>query len=113
MVDGAKIKKKSRNFGHLKGVETIKRIISGSINLRIPIITFYVFSTENWKRPRAEINFLFKLIESYFAKEIKLVIDQGVKINIIGETKKLSKKLQKTLLKVIDLTKKKTKLLSI
>ena len=109
MVDGAK-KKKSRNFGHLKGVETIKRIISGSINLRIPIITFYVFSTENWKRPRAEINFLFKLIESYFAKEIKLVIDQGVKINIIGETKKLSKKLQKTLLKVIDLTKKNNKI---
>ena len=105
-----KNKKKSRNFGHLKGVETIKRIISGSINLRIPIITFYVFSTENWKRPRAEINFLFKLIESYFAKEIKLVIDQGVKINIIGETKKLSKKLQKTLLKVIDLTKKNNKI---
>ena len=106
-----RIKKKGRNYGHLQGVETIKKIISGSINLKIPIITFYVFSTENWKRPKTEINFLFKLIESYFTKEIKLVIDQGVKINIIGETKKLSKKLQKTLQKVIHLTKKNNKII--
>ena len=51
-------KKKSRNFGHLKGVETVKKIVSASAKLKIPIVTFYVFSSENWKRPKTEIKFL-------------------------------------------------------
>ena len=104
-------RKKSRNFGHLKGVDTIKKIIKGSIKLKIPIVSFYVFSTENWKRPKTEIKFLFKLIDSYFSKEIKSVIEQGVKINIIGEIKKLSNKLQKTLNKSIYLTRKNKKII--
>ena len=58
-----KNKKKGRNFGHLKGVEIVKKIVSDSIKLKIPILTFYVFSAENWKRPKKEINFLFKLIK--------------------------------------------------
>ena len=45
-------KKKSRNFGHLKGVETVKKIVSYAIKLKIPIVTFYVFSSENWRRPK-------------------------------------------------------------
>ena len=69
-----------------------------------------MFSTENWKRPKTEIKFLFKLIDSYFSKEIKSVIEQGVKINIIGEVKKLSTKLQKTLNKSIYLTRKNKKI---
>ena len=52
-----KKKKKGRNFGHLKGVETVKKIVKSSIKLKIPIVTFYVFSSENWKRPKTEINF--------------------------------------------------------
>ena len=104
-------RKKSRNFGHLKGVDTIKKIIKGSIKLKIPIVSFYVFSTENWKRPKTEIKFLFKLIDSYFSKEIKSVIEQGVKINIIGEIKKLSNKLKKTLNKSIYLTRKNKKII--
>ena len=103
-------KERNRNFGHLKGVDTIKKIIRGSIKLNIPIVSFYVFSTENWKRPKTEIKFLFKLIDSYFSKEIKSVIEQGVKINIIGEVKKLSTKLQKTLNKSIYLTRKNKKI---
>ena len=106
-----KKKNKNRNYGHLKGVETIKKIIKGSIKLKIPIITFYVFSTENWRRPKAEINFLFRLIESYFTKEIKSVINQGIKINIIGDLKKLSNKLKKTLNKSMLHTKKNKKIL--
>ena len=105
-----KQRKRNRNFGHLKGVDTIKKIIRGSIKLNIPIVSFYVFSTENWKRPKTEIKFLFKLIDSYFSKEIKSVIEQGVKINIIGEVKKLSTKLQKTLNKSIYLTRKNKKI---
>ena len=48
-------KKKNRNYGHLKGVETVKKIVQASIEYKIPILTFYVFSSENWKRPKTEI----------------------------------------------------------
>ena len=53
-------KNKGRNFGHLNGVKTVKKTVETAVRLKIPIITFYVFSTENWKRPKSEINFLFK-----------------------------------------------------
>ena len=58
--------KRGRNFGHLKGVETVKKIVTYSLKLKIPIVTFFVFSSENWKRPKKEISFLFKLIKRYF-----------------------------------------------
>ena len=61
-----KKKNKGRNFGHLKGVDTVKEVVKNSIKNKIPIVTFYVFSTENWKRPKKEIAFLFKLIDRYF-----------------------------------------------
>ena len=61
---------KSRNYGHLKGVEVIQNLVKESIKKKIPILTFFTFSTENWKRPKKEISFLFKLIEDYFNKEI-------------------------------------------
>ena len=99
-------KKKSRNFGHLKGVETVKKIVSYAIKLKIPIVTFYVFSSENWRRPKKEISFLFKLIKKYFTDEIERVISQGIKINIIGDIKKLSSDIKKTLNETIKLTKK-------
>ena len=83
-------KKKGRNFGHLKGVETVKKIVKSSIELNIPIITFYVFSSENWKRPKKEVSFLFKLINMYFTQEIKNIISQGIRINIFGEINKFS-----------------------
>ena len=72
MEGGGRKKSKSRNFGHSNGVKTVKKIVEYSINLNIPIVTFYVFSSENWKRPKTEINFLFKLIKRYFSKELKL-----------------------------------------
>ena len=62
-------KNKTRNYGHLQGVNTVKKIIESSIKLKIPIITFYVFSTENWKRPKNEITFLFKLLENFLKKK--------------------------------------------
>jgi undecaprenyl diphosphate synthase len=100
-----KKKSKGRNYGHLKGVETVKRIVSSSIELKIPFITFYVFSSENWKRPKTEINFLFKLIQKYFVNEINRIVKEGIKINILGEMDKLSKDLKKILKKTIVLTK--------
>ena len=105
-----KKKKNSRNYGHLKGIETVKKIVKSSIKLRIPILTFYVFSSENWKRPKSEVSFLFNLINHYFSKEIDTVVNQGVKINIIGEIKPLSSNL-KTLLRTIKLTKNNKKII--
>tara|TARA_X000000950_G_scaffold270652_1_gene350713 strand:- start:768 stop:1433 length:666 start_codon:yes stop_codon:yes gene_type:complete len=96
---------KGRNFGHLKGVETVKTIVKSSIKLKIQYISFYVFSSENWKRPKKEINFLFKLIKDYFKKEIENIINQGIRINIIGDLKKLSPEIKSTLIKTINLTK--------
>jgi len=104
-------KKKGRNFGHLKGVETVKKIVSSSIKFNIPIVTFYVFSSENWKRPKKEIKFLFKLIKNYFTREIKNIIYQGIKINILGEINKLSLDIRSTLRKTTKLTKNNKKII--
>ena len=98
-------KGRGRNFGHLKGVETVKTIVKSSIKLNIQYISFYVFSSENWKRPKKEINFLFKLIKDYFNKEIGNIIKQGIRINIIGELNKLSPEIKSTLTKTVNLTK--------
>ena len=106
-----KKKKKGRNFGHIKGVEAVKKIVSSSVKFKIPVVTFYVFSSENWKRPKKEISFLFKLISNYFSKEIKSVMSQGIKINIIGEMNKLSPDVKKILKKTMHLTKKNKKIL--
>jgi undecaprenyl diphosphate synthase len=104
-------KKRSRNYGHVKGIDTVRKIVKNSIELKIPIITFYVFSSENWKRPKKEINFLFNLIKNYFLKEIENLIQQGIKINIIGEFNKLSRDIKSTLKKTMFLTKKNKKIL--
>jgi len=104
-------KNKGRNYGHIKGVDTVKKVVRSSIKLKVPAITFYVFSSENWKRPKSEINFLFKLIKKYFSKEIQSVISQGIKINIIGDVNKLTPDLKKVLKKTMYLTKKNSKIL--
>ena len=105
-----KKKNKGRNYGHLKGLETVKKVVKSSIKFKIPIITFYVFSSENWKRPKAEINFLFELIDQYFSKEINNVIKQGIKLNILGELNKLPQNVRKNLKKCTQLTKKNKKI---
>ena len=101
-----KKKRKQRNYGHLKGVDTVKKIVKSSIRLKVPIVTFYVFSSENWKRPKTEISFLFRLIRNYFTKEIQSVTSQGIKINILGDLNKLSNELRSVLKKTEKLTKK-------
>ena len=107
---GQKIKR-SRNYGHLKGLETVKKVVNASIKLKIPIITFYVFSTENWNRPKAEISFLFKLINNYFSKEIGNVTKMGIKLKVLGEINKLPATVQKTLKKSEQFTNKNRKIL--
>ena len=105
-----KKKGKGRNFGHLKGVEIVKKIVKSSIKFKIPIMTVYVVASENWKRPKNEKRYLFKLIKNYFSKEIKSIIKQDIKINILGETKKLSSDLKLTLKNSEKLTRKNKKI---
>tara|TARA_B100001564_G_scaffold312127_1_gene284880 strand:- start:515 stop:1186 length:672 start_codon:yes stop_codon:yes gene_type:complete len=105
-----KKKKKNRNSGHLKGVNTVKKVVEASIKLKIPFVSFYVFSTENWKRPRNEISFLFKLVSSYFIKELNNVVKNGIKIKIIGEINRLPKKLKNILKKTVSKTKQNKKI---
>jgi len=102
---------KGRNFGHFNGVETVKKIVAKSAKLKIPIITFYVFSTENWKRPKSEINFLFKLIINYFKQELDRVILNGIKINIIGKINKLPLKIKLALKDTAKKTEKNKKII--
>ena len=82
-------KKNSRNYGHLKGIKTVEKVIKSSIKAKIPFLTLYTFSTENWKRPKNEINFLFNLIRNSLKKNLKKIINKGIKINIIGNKKGL------------------------
>ena len=84
-------KKNSRNYGHLKGLKTVETIIKSSIDKKIPFLTLYTFSTENWGRPESEINFLFDLIRKSLKRNLKKIIKQGIKVNIIGKRKGLPK----------------------
>jgi undecaprenyl diphosphate synthase len=104
-------KKNSRNYGHLEGVKVVKKIVEASIEFKIPIITFYVFSTENWKRPKSEINYLFNLINIYFNKEINNITKNNIKILITGKSQNLPQKINKILKSAIKKTKKNNKLI--
>ena len=106
-----KKKGKSRNFGHLKGVNVIEKLVKKSIKLKIPVLTFYTFSTENWKRPRKEITFLFKLIKQYFDKEINNLVKNDIKINILGNLKSLPAKIRKCLIQSMLRTKNSKKII--
>ena len=103
-------KKKNRNYGHLIGVKTVQKIVEASISLKVPIISFYVFSSENWKRPKSEITYLFNLIKIYFKKEINNIIKNKIKIKISGRLNKLPLGIKETLTSAIKKTKNNNKL---
>ena len=89
--------KGSRNSGHKAGLNTIESIIEETIKQNIPFLTLYTFSTENWKRPKKEILFLFSLLENFLLKKISNLTKNKIKLKIIGNKKKFSYKLQKLL----------------
>ena len=88
--------RKSRNAGHKAGLLTVEKIIKESIKRKIKFLTLYAFSTENWKRPKKEINYLFALLENFLAKKINDLNKQNIKLNVIG-IKQFSKKLNNLL----------------
>ena len=87
--------KGSRNKGHTEGLKTIENIITESLKQEIRYLTLYTFSAENWKRPKQEIMFLFKIFENFLLKKTINLVQNGIKFNVIGNKKKISKKLQK------------------
>jgi len=88
--------KNSRNAGHKAGLKTIQKIIKESLKNNVRYLTLYTFSTENWKRPKEEIKFLFNLLEVYLKKKLNELHKNNIKLKIIGN-KKLSIKLNKIL----------------
>ena len=97
---------KSRNYGHSEGIKTVEKIISAAISKKIQYLTLFTFSTENWKRPQKEINFLIHLLEGYIVKELNNLIKQKIKLKIIGNINKFPKSLKDKLKNVEKLTKK-------
>ena len=89
--------KKSRNAGHREGLNTVEMIIKESLKLNIKYLTLYTFSTENWKRPKKEINFLFNLLENFLNKKMDKLISSGIRLKVIGDKKLFSPKLKKIL----------------
>ncbi|MFT5230021.1 MAG: undecaprenyl diphosphate synthase [Planctomycetota bacterium] len=94
-----------RAIGHKKGSKAVREIVEACAKINIPFLTLYAFSTENWNRPKLEVETLMKLLVSSLKKEIKTLQDNDIKLNAIGNLESLPKKAQKELLDVISKTK--------
>ena len=103
-------KKNSRNYGHKQGLKAVEKIITAAIKNNTKFLTLFVFSTENWKRPIKEINYLFYLLSSYIDKEINNLIKKKIKIKIIGNIRQFPSNLKSKIKKVEKLTKFNTKI---
>ena len=95
--------KSSRNEGHKAGINTVEKIIKESIKQKINFLTLYAFSTENWNRPKKEINYLFNLLENFLSNKIEDLHKKNIKLIIIG-----NKNFSKRLNKLLNLSEKKT-----
>ena len=96
--------KNSRNAGHKEGLNTVEKVIKTSIKLKIKFLTLYAFSTENWKRPKKEIDYLFNLLENFLLNKIEEFHRQNIKLRIVGV-----KNFSSNLNKLLRLSEKKTK----
>ena len=101
--------KNSRNAGHKAGLNTVEKIIKETIKNKIKFLTLYAFSTENWKRPKKEINYLFSLLQTFLIERIEELHKQNIKLKIIG-IKNFSSKLNSLLKKSEIMTSKNNKL---
>ena len=101
--------KNSRNLGHKEGLKTVEKIIKSTVKNKIKYLTLFTFSTENWKRPKNEINFLFSLLENFLRNKINDLEKQNIKLKILGK-KKFSKNINKLLLKTEKATRKNKRL---
>lgn len=107
----AKEKGFPRSVGHREGVKAVKRVISNCIELNIPILTLFAFSTENWKRPKNEVLYLINLFSKALNKEKENLIKNNIKINFLGRIKDLPDSIIKQMNEVTALTKNNNKLI--
>ncbi len=84
-----------RNFGHQAGIKAVRRIIEASVELKLPVITLYAFSIDNWFRPKREIKYLMKLLEKYIARDLKKLKKENVFLKVIGDITKFPLSTQK------------------
>ena len=101
----AKQRGKQRILGHEKGAKTVREIIQEVTQLGIPYLTLYTFSTENWKRPKLEVEALMHLLSRYLKKEVEIMQQNNVRLNAIGDLESLPSKIQKELHKAMEATK--------
>lgn len=94
-----------RHLGHKEGVSNVLKIVDECYNLSIFAVSFYCFSTENWNRPKREINHLFKYLEEFFKKNIKKLIKKSIKLHVSGDISKLPEKTQNVIKESLELTK--------
>ncbi|MDA9202615.1 polyprenyl diphosphate synthase [Candidatus Pelagibacter ubique] len=87
--------KNSRNAGHRAGLYTVESVIDECLKINIKYLTLYTFSTENWKRPKKEINYLFNLLENFLTNKIDNLLKKNIKLKFIGEINKLPIRLRK------------------
>ncbi|MBI4855513.1 MAG: isoprenyl transferase [Acetobacterium woodii] len=100
----AKAKNRPRLFGHNAGMKTLKKIVRASSDAGIKIVTMYAFSTENWKRSQDEVDGLMNIAVEYFHKEVGELHENNVKINVIGNLERLSKKVRESAVKAMNTT---------
>ena len=100
-----------RSAGHREGAKAVKRVIASCLNFNIPILTLFAFSTENWKRPKIEINYLLKLFERVLSKEKAGLIKNNIKINFIGRLNDLPNSLNEKINELSESTRKNNKLI--
>ena len=106
----AKQQGKLRVFGHESGTKSVREITEACAELGIENLTLYAFSTENWKRPKFEVQTLMRLLISSLKNEIKTLQENNIKLNTIGNTTDLPKKVQRELFDVIEQTKNNTRM---
>jgi undecaprenyl diphosphate synthase len=85
----ASARRKPRSFGHAKGIEAVRRTVRATIDLGLPFLTLFGFSSENWRRPAAEVEFLMGLLRHYISSEIDELDAAGVRVSMIGDRQRL------------------------
>lgn len=97
-----------RSAGHKAGAESLKKIVTEANNMGVKYITVYAFSTENWKRPKAEVDYLMNLLMDYLINAEKTLAGENVRIRAIGSRKELSDEMQRQIIKTENLTRDRT-----
>jgi undecaprenyl diphosphate synthase len=100
----AKQRRLPRISGHKVGMDSVREIITFSREIGIKVLTLYAFSQENWKRPQSEVSALMRLLQEYLRKELKTMIEKGIRFRAIGETEKLPPKAQEIINNAIEKT---------